>query len=286
MTGHCDDYSDYERYGNCFGNANCMSDITLTRGGCVRLCHDDARCTAYAYGKPSWRNGPETCVLYHGCTEDPNTTMYGLQFYMMRSSGESTIPTQSAFNVSNSTLAPSVAPTTTKIVGKVLIHCKVGNIVPTNNPTVGPTVNPTANPTFSSPSVAPSQSPSEQPTVAPTLAPTNPTVQPTTSPSTTPTTSFPSSTPTTSIPSTTPTSNPTAVEVLEVSKSKDDIFIILLCVGIATLVVCIGCLIYFNPVFCGNPDCDEKRDPEMGNTVNEVQTNDALDEMWTKRSAD
>merc|ERR1712027_245091 len=137
----------------------------------------------------------------------------------------------------------------------------------------GPTVNPTANPTFSSPSVAPSQSPSEQPTVAPTLAPTNPTVQPTTSPSITPTTS---------IPSTTPTSNPTAVEVLEVSKSKDDIFIILLCVGIASLVVCIGCLIYFNPVFCGNPDCDdEKRDPEMGNTVNEVHINDALDEMWT-----
>merc|ERR1712241_858188 len=135
--------------------------------------------------------------------------------------GESTIPTQSAFNVSNSTLAPSVAPTTTKIVGKVLIHCKVGNIVPTNNPTVGPTVDPTANPTFSSPSVAPSQGPSEQPTVAPTVDPTtnptssspsvapsqgpseqptvaptvdptaNPTVQPTTSPSITPTTSFP-----------------------------------------------------------------------------------------------
>jgi len=85
MTGHCDDYSDYERYGNCFGNANCMSDITLTWGGCVRLCHDDARCTAYAYGKPSWRSGPETCVLYHGCTEDPGTTMWGLQYYMISS---------------------------------------------------------------------------------------------------------------------------------------------------------------------------------------------------------
>merc|ERR1711970_986969 len=112
--------------------------------------------------------------------------------------------TSSTFNASNSTMAPSVAPTT-KDDGKVLIECKVGNIVPTASPTVNPTVEPTANPTFnptSNPSEIPSQNPSVQPSFAPSLAPTF--TEPSVSPTVAPTTSAP-----TNEPSAEPTANPT-----------------------------------------------------------------------------
>jgi len=121
--------------------------------------------------------------------------------------------TSSTFNASNSTIAPSVAPTT-KDDGKVLIECKVGNIVPTASPTVNPTVEPTANPTFnptSNPSEIPSQNPSVQPSFAPSLAPTF--TEPSVSPTVAPTTSTPTNGPTaepTANPTFNPTSNPSA----------------------------------------------------------------------------
>jgi len=122
--------------------------------------------------------------------------------------------TSSTFNVSNSTMAPSVAPTT-KDDGKVLIECKVGNIVPTASPTVNPTVEPTANPTFnptSNPSEIPSQNPSVQPSFAPSLAPTF--TEPSVSPTVAPTTSTPTNGPTaepTANPTFNPTSNPSEI---------------------------------------------------------------------------
>lgn len=121
--------------------------------------------------------------------------------------------TSGTFNASNSTMAPSVAPTT-KDDGKVLIECKVGNIVPTASPTANPTVEPTANPTFnptSNPSEIPSQNPSVQPSFAPSLAPTF--TEPSVSPTVAPTTSTPTNGPTaepTANPTFNPTSNPSA----------------------------------------------------------------------------
>jgi hypothetical protein len=226
--------------------------------------------------------------------------------------------TSSTFNASNSTMAPSVAPTT-KDDGKVLIECKVGNIVPTASPTVNPTAEPTANPTFnptSNPSEIPSQNPSVQPSFAPSLAPTftepsvsptatpttsNPTVEPTAAPSftaptnvpsSTPTTSIPSSNPTTSNPTISPTNPPSAVEVVEVAESKDGgNFLILLFVGVGCTICCIGC-VYFKPFFVTKADFEEngKRTPgqmELGKPVSPlVDINDALDEMWTKPSVE
>jgi len=117
--------------------------------------------------------------------------------------------TSSTFNVSNSTMAPSVAPTL-KDDGKVLIECKVGNIVPSASPTANPSVEPTANPTFnptSNPSEIPSQNPSVQPSFAPSLAPTF--TEPSVSPTVAPTTSAPTNEPTAE-PTANPTFNPTS----------------------------------------------------------------------------
>merc|ERR1719376_1265912 len=215
--------------------------------------------TRFGDGSGCESSSGQRCDLGH-CANAPNPYPKCSDFRLVTSTTsplESNITfTSSTFNVSNSTMAPSVAPTL-KDDGKVLIECKVGNIVPTASPTANPTVEPTANPTFnptSNPSEIPSQNPSVQPSFAPSLAPTytepsvsptatpttsNPTVEPTAAPSftaptnvpsSTPTTSIPSSTPTTSIPSSNPTtSNPTisptnppsAVEVVEVAESKD-----------------------------------------------------------------
>merc|ERR1711970_497558 len=117
--------------------------------------------------------------------------------------------TSSTFNASNSTMAPSVAPTT-KDDGKVLIECKVGNIVPTASPTANPSVEPTWDPTFnptSNPSEIPSQNPSVQPSFAPSLAPTF--TEPSVSPTVAPTTSAPTNEPTEE-PTANPTFNPTS----------------------------------------------------------------------------
>jgi len=116
------------------------------------------------------------------------------------------IATEKAMNVSNSTMVPSIAPTM-KDVGKVLIECKVGNIVPSASPTVNPTMEPSTNPTSSNPSATPSQSPSVKPSVAPSFAPTF--TDPSVSPTLAPTTSTPTNGPTAE-PTVNPTLNPTA----------------------------------------------------------------------------
>merc|ERR1711953_211987 len=171
---------------------------------CRAKCALNQDCTSYML------HPIHGCALYK--TLDGCTGNYGWTGYQMHC-GVSVIATEKAMNVSNSTMnvsnstmVPSIAPTM-KDVGKVLIECKVGNIVPSASPTVNPTMEPSTNPTSSNPSTTPSQSPSMKPSVAPSFAPTF--TDPSVSPTMAPTTSTPTNGPTAE-PTVNPTLNPTA----------------------------------------------------------------------------
>jgi len=195
---------------------------------CQLDCSETIGCAAAGFYDGSWcdlffhsASAPSTCPdgyisytgsalseSYAGAPGYPNA-----QCAIKVQPGVSVIATEKAMNVSNSTMnvsnstmVPSIAPTM-KDVGKVLIECKVGNIVPSASPTVNPTMEPSTDPTSSNPSATPSQSPSMKPSVAPSFAPTF--TDPSVSPTMAPTTSTPTNGPTAE-PTVNPTLNPTA----------------------------------------------------------------------------
>jgi len=189
--------------------------------------------------------------------------------------------------------------------GKVLIKCKVGNIVPSLSPTVAPsqaptseqpTVTPSSSPTTSDPTTSPSLSPSDQPTVAPSQLPTtdqptgvpstnptsNPSGSPTVDPTKAPTFTAPTLSPTfttspTQSPSKTPTVAPSiapsATEVLKVEESENNNFLIILFVTIGSVLCCFALVVL---AFFRNRKVAEeyaKRTPDQRvNDVENVET--------------
>jgi len=231
-VGLCRATNSNEHGGFCVHNDKdsleaCQLDCSETIGCAAAGFYDGSWCDLFFHSALAPSTCPDGYISYTGSTLSesyagaPHTNYPNAQCAIkVQSVVTSTSPlesnitfTSSTFNASNSTMAPSVAPTT-KDDGKVLIECKVGNIVPTASPTVNPTVEPTANPTFnptSNPSEIPSQNPSVQPSFAPSLAPTF--TEPSVSPTVAPTTSTPTNGPTaepTANPSFNPTSNPSA----------------------------------------------------------------------------